>query len=508
MNNKLTTLAASMIAASAASAVWNNDPAANISVADGPGDQAQPKMVGAPDCGSWVSWFDSPTGYDVRIQRLDANGNEVFAHNGLLVADRDFSSTQDYGLSADASGNALLAYRFNGGAEIRAAKVMPDGSMPWGINGVVANTGGSPNSPRCAGTSDGGAVVGWSDGANTVLQKLDANGVALWGTGTVVSASGFQVVLSDIRDAGNGDVIVSWIQQASFLAAKHLYCQKFDSTGAEVWASRVAVYDIGSLQFGNFPRFLSDGVGGGVFAWYDSAGTNFVQHVSSAGAELFPHNGVATETGAGTRRYEITAAYDQSTGDIYAFYRETDISQGMIGLSAQRIDSTGARQWTDNGLDIVTMSGNDIGSLSADFSGGAAKVVFTEAVGPTQDLLKAAALDSAGLDLWPGSPIGVATTPADMFRTAVTSANNGELRVVWQQSSDIAGQNVTRNGHFGVCSGDANDDLIVNVDDLNAILSLWSQAVADGGIGDFNCDGTIDVDDLNVVLSNWASSCP
>lgn len=510
MNKKIVSLAALVIVSAAASASWNSDPATNISVADGPGDQAQPKIVDAPDCGVWVSWFDGNAGYDVRLQRLDADGNEIFAHNGLLVADRDFSSTQDYGLSTDASGNALLAYRFeNAGTQINAAKVLSDGSMPWGADGVGVTTGaGSRSSPRVVGTSDGGAVVGWTEGSNLILQRLDSSGAAQWGGGVPVTAPGFQTVVSDIRDAGNGDVIVLWVQQVSFLAAKHLYAQKFDSTGAEVWASRVAVYDGGSLQFGNFPRFLSDGAGGGVFAWYDSAGTNFVQHVSSAGAELFPHNGVATETGAATRRYEITAAFDQSSGDIYAFYRETDISQGMIGLSAQRIDSTGARQWTDNGLDIVPMSGNDIGSLSADFSGGAAKIVFTEAVGPTQDLLKAAALDSAGAALWPGSPIGVATTPADMFRTAVASSNNGELRIVWQRSGDIAGQNVTRNGHLGVCAGDANDDLIVNVDDLNAVLSLWSQAVADGGIGDFNCDGTIDVDDLNVVLSNWANSCP
>ncbi|MCA9306109.1 MAG: hypothetical protein KDA16_06225 [Phycisphaerales bacterium] len=509
MNSRAVFALTTLFAGPAALGAWNSDPAVNISIADGASDQAQPKIAPGADCGSWVSWFDGiATGYDVRVQLLDADGNEVLAHNGVLVADRNFSSTQDYGLSSDPSGNAFLAYRFNNGAEIRAAKVLPDGSMPWGVNGVIANTGGSPNSPRCGGTSDGGVVVGWSDGANTVLQRFDANGVAQWGTGVTVSAAGFQLLVSDIRDAGNGDVIVSWIQQTGFLGAKHLWAQKFDSAGAEVWASRVAVYDGGSLQFGNFPRFWTDGAGGGVFAWYDSSGTNFVQHVSSAGAEMFAHNGVATETGAGTRRYEITAAYDQATSDIYAFYRETDASQGMIGLSAQRFDATGARQWTDNGLSLVAMSSSDIGSLNAAFTDNSAKIIYTQAVSPTTDVLRAFALDATGASAWVAAPLGVSTVPADMFRTGVIGAADGEVRAIWQHNDDVHGQNITRNANFGVCPGDATDNHMVDVDDLNLVLSSWGNTVPPGSIGDLVCDGVIDVDDLNQVLSNWGSSCP
>lgn len=60
------------------------------------------------------------------------------------------------------------------------------------------------------------------------------------------------------------------------------------------------------------------------------------------------------------------------------------------------------------------------------------------------------------------------------------------------------------------CPGDiANGDQMVDVDDLNAILSAFGTSV---GIGDFrdvaNNDGQIDVDDLNVVLANFGASCP
>ncbi|MCA9281881.1 MAG: PEP-CTERM sorting domain-containing protein [Phycisphaeraceae bacterium] len=59
------------------------------------------------------------------------------------------------------------------------------------------------------------------------------------------------------------------------------------------------------------------------------------------------------------------------------------------------------------------------------------------------------------------------------------------------------------------CPGDVTGpgsvpDGVVDVDDLNAILSAWGTTVGGGSPLDLaNGDGFIDVDDLNVVLSNW-----
>jgi len=64
-----------------------------------------------------------------------------------------------------------------------------------------------------------------------------------------------------------------------------------------------------------------------------------------------------------------------------------------------------------------------------------------------------------------------------------------------------------------VCPGDVTGaggapDGMVDVDDLNAILSAWGTSVGVGSPLDLaNDDGVIDVDDLNVVLSNWGSNC-
>ena len=88
-------------------AQWSGDPANNLVVADIVNGNTQPKIVAAPDSGFYVSWFDNiGNGFDIHLQKLDAGGNELWAHNGILVADREYSSTYDYGLSVDASGKA------------------------------------------------------------------------------------------------------------------------------------------------------------------------------------------------------------------------------------------------------------------------------------------------------------------------------------------------------------------------------------------------------------------
>ena len=138
-------------------AQWSSNAAVNLAVANRTGIQDQAKIRPTSDGGCYISWYDnSAGGYDVYIQRLDRNGNEQFAHNGVLVADRSFSSTQDYGLAVDANDNAIITYRDDRstGVQIGVNKILPDGTLAWGTNGVlVTNTTSFVASPKVAVTS-------------------------------------------------------------------------------------------------------------------------------------------------------------------------------------------------------------------------------------------------------------------------------------------------------------------------------------------------------------------
>jgi hypothetical protein len=103
---------------SCAWAQWSSDPMVNLGLADNPNgsDQVQPKLLPLKQNGWYASWFDAnpatkpPVGYDVFYQRLNPAGVQKFPQGGIMVADLTNSSTEDYGLGIDTTGNALIAF--------------------------------------------------------------------------------------------------------------------------------------------------------------------------------------------------------------------------------------------------------------------------------------------------------------------------------------------------------------------------------------------------------------
>jgi len=53
------------------------------------------------------------------------------------------------------------------------------------------------------------------------------------------------------------------------------------------------------------------------------------------------------------------------------------------------------------------------------------------------------------------------------------------------------------------CPGDIDQNGVVDLNDLNAVLTNFGTAPGIGGPGDANCDGVVDLNDLNLVLSNF-----
>ncbi len=332
---------------------WSDDPASNLAIADRSGEQVQSKIVPRADGGYYASWFDNSTGgYDVYLQRLDATGVEQWAHNGVLVADRGFSSTQDYGLALDIDGNALLAFRDDSGpnVQITAAKVDPNGNLLWGLGGVqLTSTTSFVAAPKIAGTSDGNVLVAWTQDTVVAAHKLNPGGTPLWGSEVVLTPASGSFAVSDLQAADAGSAIVSFVQSAGGAGPRHLWTQKLASAdGASLWpAGHVKVYDdaSGSLQFGNFPSFQHDGNGGAVFAWYTSSPTLQcrAQRILQTGSEVFPHNGVAASTDAIRLRVSPALAWTAATQELLLFWTELNSMQSQFGVDGRKVDAAGSR---------------------------------------------------------------------------------------------------------------------------------------------------------------------
>lgn len=56
--------------------------------------------------------------------------------------------------------------------------------------------------------------------------------------------------------------------------------------------------------------------------------------------------------------------------------------------------------------------------------------------------------------------------------------------------------------------GDANGDLVVDFDDISAILAFWGASYPSGsGWGDANADGVVNMSDLTLAIARWLDDC-
>jgi hypothetical protein len=441
-----------------AHATWSSDPATNLSVADAASDQAQPKIAPTADGGCYISWFDGiANGYDVRVQKLYAVGNEGFGHNGVLVANLSLSSTTDYGLDVDASGNALLTFQDDrfGGTQITAAKVSPDGTLLWGVNGIqLTSTTDFVANPKITGTSDGACVVAWLQNSVVKLQRLDANGAPLWGTVLTLTPPTGSYFTSDLHAFGT-DVVFSFVHQTgSFSSPKHLLAQKIDASGALQWgASHVAVFDGGSLQFGNYPAFVPDGSGGGVFFWYDTAASLqcYAQHILSNGTEAFPHNGTAVSTNTMRVRVEPWAAFNAATNETFVFWEEENSLQSQFGLYGQKLEGSGNRMWGTAGEALVPIGPTSILWVRTLTSGTGAFVFWSGEPAFNQDRLYGMHVAATGVVDIP--TFDVASTPSGKMRLFAARSTEPFAILAWSDSrhdgGDILAQNVNGDGSLG-----------------------------------------------------------
>ncbi len=453
-------------AAPPAAAQWTDDPAANTPIAVKPGQQVQPKVVALAGGGTYVSWFDndpdgSPAGgYDVYLQRLDANGNRLWAEGGVLLADRGFSSTEDYDLDVDAADHALVAFRDDrfGGVQVTVQRVAPDGTLAWGPNGVQVTTGDAVrHSPKVAGCTDGDIVVAWTEDGELWLQRLGPDGTPKWGPGLQMRPpSGTTYDLADLHGSDDGAVIVSWVHTLGWGGERHLYAQKLDPAGAPLWGTApVKVLESGSLQMGNFPEFVPDGHGGAAFAWYTISPLQvWAQWVRADGTEAYPHNGAL----ASTEEVEHTSpavAFDPGSNSLFVYWSERD-AYGAEGIYGQRFDESGNRLWGDFGAPVVARDTDAERKSARTLADGTeTHVYWTHSHGWQQDTLRGARVDGEGHVI--AGPFDVSSLETGKFDLDAALDANRVAVLAWSDArnddGDIYGQNVNPDGSLGPGGG-------------------------------------------------------
>lgn len=461
---------------------WNSNTAVNTLVSDPTGEQSVQKLALCPDGSTYYSWFDSRGGsYAVYLQKLDVNGVPQFAANGILVSNNpQNSSLVDWDMIADNNNNCILTFtdiRSGGTINPFAYMISSSGTQMWGPNGITLSdsiNSFQPN-PKVVQTSDGNYVFFWRIGTGPqklALQKINAAGVKQWGASPVIWTSGTTenydwpaIVPSD-----NGSVIVMFSgYTGSFISPSNyrIYSQKVSSTGARVWnATQDTVYSLGRVSGFYTPRLFSDGKGGAIYCWHDDRNsvnltTGYIQRKNSAGAIQFPVNGTGVSGNSSNNHFAPVAAYMPATGETFVAWQEANGGQTQVGFYAQKMNSSGIRQWGSDGIAIQALGTDQVVAYTVMTKDTSAIICFNQSAAGGNNIIKATKMGTSGAYLWPGNIVtaGSITSSKIRLNSVINPANNNSI-LCWQDKRNDGGgiyaQNIKFDGTFGSLVGVIN----------------------------------------------------
>lgn len=351
-------------------AQWTDDPAVNLLISGGSGEQVVPHTVSLGIEGdfagfTYVGFYNNASGnYDVALQLLTPEGIPVFAEGGMIVsAQAQNTWVMDWALAVDDMGNALVSFADirDGNSNIHIYKISPSGEFLWGADGISLTANSNYKGPPAVTVAgDGDVVVAWYESAASeaiFMQRLSGEGELRFADGGIITTQP-----DDSFPAGNvlvptgaADVILGYVPSYSFMGNRQIKAQRFDAMGASVWADYLWVMDDASIPMGRYFSMAADGFGGVLFNWDVTVGNSFgarVQRVTADGMELMPHNGAFANASGATGQIGGSAVIDPATEITTLVYTQMNPDQNLKGLFVQRFDAAGNRLLGSGGNEL------------------------------------------------------------------------------------------------------------------------------------------------------------
>lgn len=304
--------------------------------------------------------------------------------------------------------------------------------------------------PEICSDGDGGVIIIWDDtrtrNSDIYGQRIDSSGNYLWGdNGTAICTSrnptlSGGVILQTISD-GDGGAIVVWND-----ASGAVYAQKVNSTGNPQWnADGVLVTNVGSISD---LRICSDEAGGVIASWDSNQQPDpriYAQRINSTGDPVWIANGVAVVTNLDSKLTPRICS-DGSGGSIINWRHGSNSY-----MYAQRINSTGGREWGDDGLAMTSSTqGQYFNEIESDGAGGA-YIVWSQDMSFMSII--AQHVSSSGTTTWStGQQIGYGWAHSkNQYYAKLCSDGAGGVFIIWKDAGyyDIHAQRLKSDGNLG-----------------------------------------------------------
>ncbi|HET6348356.1 MAG TPA: T9SS type A sorting domain-containing protein [Candidatus Krumholzibacteria bacterium] len=403
--------------------------------------QQWPAITTDGAAGAIVAWHDRRNGTDnnIYVQRVDALGAVKWAPDGVplcTAADEQLYPT----IVSDGAGGAIVTwwdYRSHTEYDIYAQRINAAGVVQWAPDGVALCTAANDQLyPVPATDGVGGAIVAWQDlrGADTDIyaQRIDAAGAVQWTPdGVKICVEPFIQYVPAILSDGVGGAFITW-EDFRNDTDYNIYGQHINSLGAPLWTKNGvsicgAAYDQAALSM------VADGGSGFIVAWEDLRSNTdwdvYAQRMDSAGNRQWTANGVAICTAADSQ-VDPTMVSDGAGGAILTWDDLRNTTTGR-DIYAQRINATGAVQWTTDGVPVCQVRGVQIYPvITTDGAGGAILSWWDDRNAISYDIF-VQRLNSLGSAQWTPSGVNLCSAVDSQQGAKIVSDNVGGAIVTW-----------------------------------------------------------------------------
>jgi hypothetical protein len=291
--------------------------------------------------------------YELRVQRIDADGNPKWASSGVLLLQKDIPNfdplLRELNILPDYAGSVYVIWKPYSENRIVAQKVGINGEKLWGEGGIEITPSYPKLGPVYTGDNDGGFITAWvewqqlknivhlarynregvilwqnasikidedynsinviSDGENGAyialaniqnasLMRIDGSGEMVWGRQQIASVKGYISNVCLLRDAHSGRLHLAWAEAEdnyinTYYHKLYVNVQYFTALGVPSWGEgpkQVAAFT------GTEPllQITSDGDGGTILMWKSVKGDDYsvtAQRINQAGETLWGENG-------------------------------------------------------------------------------------------------------------------------------------------------------------------------------------------------------------------------
>jgi hypothetical protein len=403
--------------------------------------QVNPMMTTDGSGGTIITWQDKHNGkYEIYAQRMNSNGNALWTTNGVPICTQD--SNYNPIIVSDGSGGAIIAwqsYRGSATADIHAQRINSSGVVQWLANGVpVCVVVFEQDTISMISDGLGGAILTWQDYrsnngfADVYAQRINSSGAMLWTANGVnicnqAAAQRGPKLVSD----GLGGAFITWFDNRA--GNYDIYTQRIATGGAVVWTTNgVATCTMGTDQLK--PDICSDGAAGVIITWYDFRSTTdfniYAQRQGPSGAIVWVVDGVVMNNNVAYAQTDPKIVSDNMGGAIISW---TDYRTGVTAdIYAQRVNTTGAVQWTATGVIICTSANDQIKSQIVSDGNNGAYIIWEDHRNAGNSDIYAQRIASNAAINWPATGYAICTAGNDQLSPMIVSNGNLGAIVVWQ----------------------------------------------------------------------------